>query len=384
MTGDGARDPPGEVVRLRARVDEHDRVERPAGRRDEPLGDLERGLVQVALVRVQPSRLADDRLDDARVPVAYDRDVVVRVEIAPSVGGDQPDALAAHEMERVAIGQPGQRRPEHPRATIGEGRHGHSPPRLAPAEPSRDLLPADRVEQREERRRLAAEPGLERVRVVVQRGPRGRHHDRGAHPGREQLAEDRPLPGLEWRHPLVAVEHQPNGPEGVVSVAPRDRGLGDGHRVDHERRVARIAEVDDPGHLAVFVDEHVRGAQVRVDDLRAEPGPGRRDDGLVAVQGVRHEPADGGVRDRVEHRPQPERVLGVPQHHPPRGRVPEPAQRPPDARRHRTPVAERLVAQRVTGNRGTAGQPVVQPDMVLAVRARDDRPERGRIVVGQR
>ncbi len=379
-TRDGAGDPPGDVVRLRARVDEHHDVQRAAGRGGEPLGDLERRLVEVAHVRVQASSLADDRLDDPRMPVADDRDVVVRVEVAAAVGVDQPRAVAADEVQRLAVEEAGHGRADGPGAAFCEGRNRPPRPRLAPAETPRDLVPANRLELTEDRRAQFADAGLERLGVLVERAPRGRHDDGRAHPRGEELAEDRPLPRLERGHLLVAVERETSGSEEVVALAAVDDRLEDGGEIDDERRPARIAEVDDPGDLAVVVDEDVRGAQVGVDDLGAEARPDGRNRELIPVEGRRDELPDLGVAHGAEHRPETERVLDVPEHHPGRRRVPEPAQRPTDARGHRPPIANRLVAESCALHRRPTGQSVVHPDVVGAIRSLRRRPVRGRVI----
>ena len=188
---------------------------------DQPLRDLERGLVQVAHVRVQAPRLADDRLDDPRMPVADDRDVVVGVEIAAAVGVDQPDAVATHQVQRLAIGEARHGGADRARAPLAPA-PGTVQPAPGSRPPSRraDLVPADRLRAvAKDRDALAAQLGHERVGVVVQRGARGRDDDRGAHPRGEELAEDRPLPGLERRDLLVAVDRQACGAEELVAVA---------------------------------------------------------------------------------------------------------------------------------------------------------------------
>jgi hypothetical protein len=84
-------------------------------RRDQALGQLDERLVEVARVRVQEARLADDRLGHARVAVPDNGDVVVSVEVAPAVRVEEPDALAADDVQRVP-----KREPRFPRR--GRGR----------------------------------------------------------------------------------------------------------------------------------------------------------------------------------------------------------------------------------------------------------------------
>jgi hypothetical protein len=146
VAGGGGREPPGEIVRLAPRVDEHDGVQPRLGRhrRDQALGQLDERLVQVARVRVQGARLADNRLGHARVTVTDDGDVVVGVEVPPAVRVEEPNALAAHEMDGIAVRQPGQRRAEDASAPRDQLLPGD---RRAPrAELARDGVVAGRVE----------------------------------------------------------------------------------------------------------------------------------------------------------------------------------------------------------------------------------------------
>ncbi len=75
--------------------------------------------------------------------MAHGRHVVVGVEVAIAVGVDQPHALTAHEMQRLAIEEVGHRRPERLGATLDQLRHCHATTRLATAEQTLRLVPAD-------------------------------------------------------------------------------------------------------------------------------------------------------------------------------------------------------------------------------------------------
>ena len=122
VAGRRRREAPREVVRLAPRVDEHDGVEPRLGRhrRDEALGQLDERLVEVARVRVQEARLAHDRLGHARVAVPDDGHVVVAVEEPPPLRVEEPDALAADDVHRLPVREPGERRAEHPAAPLEE------------------------------------------------------------------------------------------------------------------------------------------------------------------------------------------------------------------------------------------------------------------------
>ena len=96
-------EPPGELVGLGAGRREEDGVEPVGHGRDDPLGQLDDLGVEVARVGVEPTKLPPDPEGDRRVGVADDGDVVVGVEVATTVGGGQPGALAADDLQRLVV-----------------------------------------------------------------------------------------------------------------------------------------------------------------------------------------------------------------------------------------------------------------------------------------
>ncbi len=73
-------------------------------RRRQPFGIGDDGVVQIARVGVELGRLARDRLDHVGAGMAEMADIVEAVEIGPAAVIDQPGALAAHELDRLGIG----------------------------------------------------------------------------------------------------------------------------------------------------------------------------------------------------------------------------------------------------------------------------------------
>ena len=144
VAGERRGQPPGEVVRLGAGVDEQHGVEPGVRRhrRDQPLGQLDRRLVQVAHVRVQPAGLAGDRLGDPWVPVPDARHVVVGIEVAPAVGVGHPDAARADDVDRLVVRQRLHGRPEGRVAPMGQS--GDVVADDVSPEPASRPVPADR------------------------------------------------------------------------------------------------------------------------------------------------------------------------------------------------------------------------------------------------
>ena len=104
-SGDAGRDPPRDVIRLASRIDEHHGVE-PGLRRhrgEQALRELDERLVDVTRMRVQRTRLAYDRLCHARMGMADDRHVVVRVEQTPAVDVDEPRPLPARNVDGIGV-----------------------------------------------------------------------------------------------------------------------------------------------------------------------------------------------------------------------------------------------------------------------------------------
>ena len=76
-------------------------------------------------------------------------------------------------------------------------------------------------------------------------------------------------------------------------------------------------------------------------------------------------------------------MLRIPEHHPHGRRVPEPAECPPDASRHRPPVADGLVAQRVPAAVAErwVGDAGMDADLTMAHLTRDDRRTIARVLL---
>ena len=106
-----------------------------SNQRGQPLRIEHDAFVQVSRVRVEHRRLARDRLDDVRVTMTDVRDVVVRVEIAAAVGVVQPDAFAAHDVQRLVV-EKRRAAPEHAKAALEQLCGRHEPP-----EPDSSLMP---------------------------------------------------------------------------------------------------------------------------------------------------------------------------------------------------------------------------------------------------
>ena len=112
-SGEGRRQAPGEVIGLRAGVDEHHRVEAVGHRCHQALGQLDDVFVEIARVGVERRGLTGDGVDNPRVSVPDHRHVVVGVEVAAAVGGLHPGARTADQVKRTPIAQPLERRAKH-------------------------------------------------------------------------------------------------------------------------------------------------------------------------------------------------------------------------------------------------------------------------------
>ena len=120
--GGGRRQPPGQVGRLAAGVDQEHGVEARRHGRDQALGELDGARVQVAQVGAEQSCLVGDRAADPRVRVADDRDVVVGVDVGPAGAVGQGGAAAADEVQRARSRSAGPARRRTPRRDDGAAR----------------------------------------------------------------------------------------------------------------------------------------------------------------------------------------------------------------------------------------------------------------------
>jgi hypothetical protein len=104
--GREACDPPREVVRLAAGVQEEHAVESGGGHgREKSFGELDRCLVEVSAVGVEPPELGCHSCRDGRVGVPEHRYVVVGVEVGATVGAVQLDPASGDEVDRALIAQ---------------------------------------------------------------------------------------------------------------------------------------------------------------------------------------------------------------------------------------------------------------------------------------
>jgi len=96
-----------DLVRFGAGAREHDAVDTVGVDAEQALGVVEDRLIQVAAVGHVRRRLSRECIDDARVAVPDDRDVVVHVDVPAAVGVEQPGAFPAHEVQRPLVEQLG-------------------------------------------------------------------------------------------------------------------------------------------------------------------------------------------------------------------------------------------------------------------------------------
>ena len=101
--------------------------------------------------------------------------------------------------------------------------------------------------------------------------------------------------------------------------------------------MTHVAEVDDPGDVAVVVGEGVVGREVGVDDLGAQGRPDGHDGRVEPIEHRFDERPMLRIPDRAEQLPAPPGVLDVPEHRPLGSRVEETAQCPIETGRHRRP-----------------------------------------------
>ena len=96
--------PERQAVGFRATVDEAGDRQFLRQRRRQALGIGDDIVVQVAGIGVERRRLLRHRLHDGRMGVADVADIVEAVEIGAAAVVDQPDAFAAHELDRLVVG----------------------------------------------------------------------------------------------------------------------------------------------------------------------------------------------------------------------------------------------------------------------------------------
>ena len=247
-------------------------------RRDQPFRQLDDVLVEVARVRVERGGLRGDGRHDPRVGVPDDRHVVVRVEVAPPVGGLHPRALC-RGRGGAASGS------SVPRARCP------STPRRRASSSSVGTRRAIGVRPIDARRRAAsskpmpsscsssshagsAQPWMYALSGYCRR-PDGADEDRLGHATSQEVGEEIGLERFERRDRCVPCEE---GLAHLEHVGPAaDERLQGGRHVEDERGVGHVAEVDDPGHPAAIVEEQVVERDVVVDDLRPEAGERRHD-----------------------------------------------------------------------------------------------------------
>ncbi len=94
------------VVRLAAGAGEHDVRQRRRKLGQQAFGIVDHGLVEIARVRVQHSRLPRDGLHDMRMAVPHRHHIIIGIEIGVALRVVEPHAFAAHHMHRILIEQP--------------------------------------------------------------------------------------------------------------------------------------------------------------------------------------------------------------------------------------------------------------------------------------
>jgi hypothetical protein len=341
---------PREVGGLAPGVHEQDGVQAGRHRRHEPFGELQRRPMEIARVRVQGAGLARDRLDDARVRVSDDLDVVVRVEVLTPLGVGHPRSACAHDMQRALIGQRRDRRPQQPPPLLHEllcrghrtapaldaGIDGLADPRAPPLEPKL-------VEDVEHRPRTRVPPRDVLRGLGVRAHPPGRDGDARRPPRQQQLGEDVDLLVLERRHRVKPGHHRGERVAMVRSFA--DERLGRRDQVAHDGAVPHVPEVEDPADLLIVREQRVVKREVVVDHLRSQA----LEDGLDVFPVVVEDALDDRPASRVleiaDELAQSHRVLQIPQQWPRRRGMEEPAQRPAQARRGRAERAHGVLRQ---------------------------------------
>ena len=265
-TGDLDRD----VVRLAARVDEHDDRELVRQQRGEPVGVGRHLVDEVAGVGRQPLRLRGERRGHPRMGVADLRHVVVRVEEPVAVDVGEPDAVARREVDRLVVAQR-ERRAETSLSQCEARREADGRAYLHAAglgQSGRERRRIVLVEQRE-RREAVVGVGEDVVDVVrVQLGAPGGDEERLGHPRGGELGHEPKLGSGERPDRVVGGDDLD---ERVERVGAAEGLVGGGdRRVDHRSGSDEVAEVDDAGDAlrVVPADEDIAGVDVAVDRRR--------------------------------------------------------------------------------------------------------------------
>ncbi len=195
--------------------------------------------------------------------------------------------------------------------------------------------------------------------------PRTDRDDR-REPRSDQVAEQLELELLERETGGEAVQRDPSHPKHVLRRPPtQERRKRDGE-VCGERRVAAVAEVEDPGDPAALVDQEVVEVEVAVHDLAAQALPLRQHALLVAVEHARDERPPCRIGDLVEQRAQARRGTDVPEQLTAGGRVEERTERQTEAGVDGGDLPYRCVVE--LGPRLPPAPPLEQPHLVTLER----------------
>ena len=91
------------LVGLGAAAAEDDALDRRSVQGAQPFGEGDDAIVQIAVVDVEQPLLSGHRLGHPRVAVTHTGHVVVHVHIAPALGVEEADPLAAHDRQRPRV-----------------------------------------------------------------------------------------------------------------------------------------------------------------------------------------------------------------------------------------------------------------------------------------
>ncbi len=289
-----ACDPPRQVVGLATGVHQQNPVQPSRQGGEQPFGQLDGSLLQVAAVGVERGQLGADRVDDRRVRVSQHRHVVVGIEIAAPVSPLQEQPLSADEMDRFGVAE--LQTTQQVRACTKKLRRG-SP---AVGQPATDVRCAARAARCD-----AGEPSCQRVQAEVEHGlepavrlvadlrsealllgpPGGDQDGRGVATG-HQVGEELDLLRLQRGDGLVPrqnlVRELQTGVATAEDICRRHRQVADQGRVGH------VPEVCDARDRQGVVDEHVGRGEVVVHDLGSHPEQLRCDSLLEAVEHRTH------------------------------------------------------------------------------------------------